>query len=66
MTDEQKAAYVIAMATCAMGEIAAMQASNQANTAAGKPILYHLEDFSNVAVTHGIHHNAVLTLFHGH
>lgn len=65
MTDEQKAAYVNAQAACAMAEIAGMQALNQYRLARGEAIAYSDEAFDAIPNKYGIHHNAVLTLFHG-
>jgi len=64
MTPEQKAAYVTAMAACAMADIAAMQAANQACAMAGLSPSFTEADFTEIPNRHGIHHNAVLTLFH--
>lgn len=65
MTPEQKAAYAISMAAVAMIEAIAMQAANQRavllNT--GPP---HMDfDFTALIDKHGIHHNALITLFQG-
>ena len=65
MTPEQKAAYVIAMAACAMAEIAGMQAENQQRTHRGEAMAYPEASFTDAINRNGIHHNAVLTLFHG-
>lgn len=62
MTNEQKAAYIIAMAACTIAEIASMQAHNKTATAGTR---YGQEEFMEVIQKYGIHHNAVLTLFHG-
>mgnify|MGYP001607021024 FL=1 len=64
MTPEQKAAYVIAMSACAMAEIAGMQAENQQRAHRGESIAYTKDAFAALADKHGIHHNAVIGLFH--
>jgi len=63
MTDEQKAAYVIAMAACVSARIAGMQAENQQRQLQGYSPAYTAEAFEAVLDEHGVHHNAVLTLF---
>lgn len=65
MTDEQKAAYVVAMAACANAEIAAMQLENQLDLKNGSHPRHAPDDFRSVINGHGIHHNAVLGMFHG-
>lgn len=66
MTDDQKAAYVIAMAACAQVEAIGMLSENQRVIALGHRIPpYNQADFEALIEKHGIHHNAVLTLFHG-
>lgn len=63
MTPEQQAAYVIAQAACATAEVAGMQAENQARAAAGLSPAYVEQDFQNVVLRLGIHHNAVIGFF---
>ena len=65
MTDEQKAAFIMAQATCAMATIAGMQAENRQRLANGYSITYDETAFENVANRYGIHHNAVITFFGG-
>ena len=65
MTPEQQAAYVIAMAACAMAEIAAMQAANQERTARGESLAFNESAFRGIITSNRIHHNAVLGVFHG-
>jgi hypothetical protein len=60
MTDEQKAAYVIAQAACLMAKVAGMQAENW--LADGKK--YAEKDFDNAVLESGCYHNAVIGLFH--
>ena len=66
MTDEQKAAYVIAQAACMYAKVAGMQAENQRCVVLGGPPLHGEKAFDDVIVEYGIHHNGVLTLFHGY
>lgn len=65
MNEQQQAAYVIAMAACAMAETAGMQAENQHRLSLGQTIAYDEQAFADVITRNGIHHNAVLTLFRG-
>lgn len=65
MTPEQQAAYVIAMAACAMAEVAGMQAENQQRAHRGESAAYTEGAFTEVINRNGIHHNAVLTMFQG-
>lgn len=64
MHQEEKPAYIIAMAACAMAEIAGMQAANQISIQAGVLPIYGKGDFDKVSETYGIHHNAVIGLLH--
>ena len=63
MTEEQKAAYIIAMAQCANAEVAGMQAANWARAAIGEKPMYLQSDFERVINKYGIHHNAIITFF---
>lgn len=65
MNDAQKAAFINAQAACALAEIAAMQAANALPLSLRGRALYTEDDFRAVPDRYGIHHNAVLTLFHG-
>lgn len=65
MTDEQKAAYVHAQAVAAQAEIEAMKAENQLRIMQGKTIAYGEEAFTAVIERYGLHHNDLMTLFHG-
>ena len=65
MTEEQKAAYIIAQATCASAEIAGMQAANQHRLSLGHSIAYDEDAFAAIANKYGIHHNAGISFFHG-
>lgn len=62
MTPEQKAAYVMSQAACAMAEIAGMQAENQARGFEGNAPLYMRQDFTDVISRNVIGHNAVIAL----
>lgn len=64
MNPEQKAAFVIAQAACAMAEIAAMQAQDRIWLAMGHGTHSDL-DYAAVSERFCIGHNAVLTLFEG-
>jgi hypothetical protein len=48
MTPEQQAAYVIAMAACAMAEVAGMQAENHQRAHRGESMAYVEQDFTDV------------------
>ncbi len=63
MTDEQKAAFIIAQAACAQAEIAAMQAFNQHRLSLGQSIGYDEEAFLAIADKYLIGHNAVISFF---
>lgn len=72
MTPDQQAAYVIAQAACVTADIAAMQAENAATAAENqevkwdqrKPIPWKGSDFRDLINAYGIHHNAVIGMFH--
>lgn len=63
MTPEQKAAYVMAQAACAMAEVAAMDAENRWLVSVGRTPSYGAEAFEAVITRNVIGHNAVLALF---
>lgn len=66
MTDEQKAAYVMAQSVCVFAEIEAMKARNMHDAMFENHVqTYSEKDFRNLIDRYGIHHNAVLTIFHG-
>ena len=65
MTDEQKAAYLNAQAVCAMAEIEAMKAENWMREMHGYTIANGEEEFLAVPDKYSLHHNSVMTLFHG-
>ena len=66
MDDQQKAAYEMAQVVCAQAEIAGMIAENKLRevTYDDAPI-YLKKDFDEIINKYAIHHNGVLTLFHG-
>jgi hypothetical protein len=61
VTDEQKAAFVIAQCVCATADIEAMKAAN-AQYPQHQP--YGEEAFSAIPEKYGIYHDAVISLFH--
>jgi hypothetical protein len=66
MSDEQKAAFIIAQAACANAEIAAMQARNFADLCIPNnpnPPFYKHDDFMAVQEKYLIGHNAVISFF---
>ena len=65
MTPEQKAAYVFAQSVSAMAEIEGMKALNTERDQRGHTLAYDEAAFLEIPNKYGIHHNAVLTLFHG-
>lgn len=64
MTPEQKAAYVMAQAACAIAEVEGMKAENMQRQQRGESMAYVEDDFAGIADKYGIHHNALITLFH--
>ena len=77
MDDAQSAAYVNAQATCALVEALGMAFANaqqfldeaqkdQDDLPEGYEfkLRYQQKDFDNLLVRYGIHHNAVITMFH--
>lgn len=65
MNEEQKAAYIIAMAANLNATVAGMQAKNQMCEYRGECPAYVETDFERAINASGCHHNAVLTLFQG-
>lgn len=65
MTEEQKAAYVNSQSICALIEAMGMTAENYQRVCRGESVAYIEADFVALIEKHGIHHNAVLTTFHG-
>ena len=64
MTKEQKVAYVFAQSVCALAEIEGMKAENKERESHGYALVYSEEAFFEVPNKYGIHHNAVIGLFH--
>lgn len=60
MTEEQKAAYINAMATGALIEAMGMVAENKYREQRGDTIAYTEEAFQEVIQRWGIHHNSVI------
>ena len=65
MTENQKAAYIIAQSVSAYAEIESMKALNIYRDRQGETIAYDEKAFLDVIEKYGIHHNGVLGLFHG-
>lgn len=63
MTPEQKAAFVMSQAACAMAKIAGMQAENQIRNANNLSLAYTEKDFFDVIDRNGIGHNDIVMLF---
>lgn len=64
MTDEQKAAYVIAQAAAAFAETCGMLAENQKRLNDNEALAYPESAFQEVILRYGIGHNDVIGLFH--
>ena len=64
MTEEQKAAYIIAMSTCAMIKAMGYQAENEQRKHLGQAMAYTEDAFGALIEEWGIHHNAVHEKFH--
>lgn len=65
MDEQQRAAYVQAMAACALIEAMGMQAENQRRAVDNEIPAYGKWDFDALLDKYGIGHNAVLTTFQG-
>ncbi len=65
MTEEQKAAYVIAQSATAVITAYSYIVANAKAVADGLPPAYEEKHFTDLILTEGIHHNAVIQLFHG-
>jgi len=63
MTEEQSAAYVMAMAMGGLIEAMGMQAENQQRLSEGKSIVYDDTAFQRVSDARGLNHNAILTMY---
>lgn len=64
MTEEQQAAYVIAMSVCCMVKAMSFNAANEYRARRGEAQAYPEEAFAKLIEEYGIHHNAVLNTFH--
>jgi len=64
MTDEQKAAYIIAQSACASIRAQGMAAGNYQRMHRGENLAYTEADFEKLINEFGIHHNACIGLFH--
>ncbi len=64
MTDEQKAAYIIAQAACLNAKVVSMQVANKGREAVGTNPMYLECDFLQAINDSGVHHNAVIKFFH--
>lgn len=60
MTPEQKAAYTMAQAACALAEIEGMKAENMQRELRGESMAYVFDDFFAITEKYPIHHNAVV------
>lgn len=63
MTEEQKAAFIIAQAACAMARIAGMQAENVWCQSNGESLKYGEEAFAAIENEYMIGYNAVIGYF---
>lgn len=63
MTDEQKAAFIMAQAACLNAGVAGMVATNMQCQAHGDSPVYDEADFKAAIDRSGCHHNAVLMFF---
>lgn len=65
MTDEQKAAYIIAQSAGALITAYSYLVANMAAAAAGRPLPYEEKHFTDLVLSEGIGHNAVIGFFTG-
>ena len=63
MTPEQKAAYVIGIATMVFARTAGMQAENNQRVMNGHAPAYGESAFEKLIQDTGCHHNGILTIF---
>ncbi len=63
MTREQAAAYVYAQAVCALAEVEAMKIANMECHWKGQTPPFGEQQFRDVILRNGIHHNAVIGLY---
>jgi len=64
MTDEQKAAYVIAHAVSAFAETSGMIAENQNRANRGEAVAYTEQAFFEIQGKYGLYYNNLMSLFH--
>jgi len=64
MTDEQKAAFIIAQSAVLVARVAGMQAENQIREHRGESLAYAENAFLTLIDESGVHHNAAIGLFH--
>jgi hypothetical protein len=60
MTNEEKAAFIISQAVCAMAEIEAMKVENTIAALRNEYPLRNADDFQNIIRMHGLDHNTVI------
>lgn len=65
MTDEQKAAFIMAQAAVLNAEVAGMTAENEDRISRGLTIAFDEAAFQDVINRSGCTHNAVITFFGG-
>jgi hypothetical protein len=65
MNEEQRAAFQIAQASCAMIEALGMLADNQQATIRGETAPFHKANFDDLIDRYGIGHNAAVTWLTG-
>ncbi len=63
MTEEQKAAYIMAQSAVLYATISGMNAENMQRQSSGLSVAYTENDFDNAVNASGVHHNAVITFF---
>jgi len=63
MTPEQQAAYVFAQSVSALIEAMGMISDNMDRARKGESQAWDNEEFNNLIVKYGIHHNAVIGLY---
>lgn len=64
MTQDQKAAYVMAQAVMLQNKTLGMHAENLRLTSQDQQPKYGEADFEQIADEYGLDHNALITLFH--
>ncbi len=64
-TSEQRSAYVVSQAACAMIEAMGMQAQNEYRKHIGEAPEYLLKDFENLISKYGVDHNSTIGYLRG-